>query len=273
MKVADYNVLGEGPTPKEIKRMRKESLSFHLTLGQPVIFKHRWNLDDLKKGRCTKCPYLDDAYHRDKTDCEWCFGTGFLGGFADGVITYVTIADAPVDQLKIGPQGYILFDKHPILTAPWTPEIGDGDLIILADFDRATWEVLETKEIFELNQVEPVSIRGLWGMYTDNKIYKIQQTAKIDKLPSNHVYYSIPIVFSYENLPVIIPPVGAFSEDYPENWTEIGFPFRISGAEGGLITSSKFTLNITGAGTDTSYENSVNITGKANPSNNRVVWD
>lgn len=271
MKIADYRLYNVGPTPHEIKTLRKEIYDFHKTLGQPVIFKHRWNLDDEKNGKCVRCPYHDQSYHRDKTDCEYCYGTGFLGGFDDGVIIFATIDDAPVDQLKISPQGVVLFERHPQFVAPWYPTMGDGDLIITADFDRATWAILKTNDIFELNMVEPITVRGIFGTYTDYKLYKTQQKADIDRIPNTHIYYSMPIEYERDSVPIVNPPVGAFPSDYNVNEVSIRTVFKLNGAEAGVRSSIKTGIKLTGGGTETQVSRGLYMIGKKNLKNTRVI--
>lgn len=265
-KIIDTYNFQEGPTPKEISRMRREIMDFHLSYGKPYVFKHRWNLDDLSKGLCIECPYHDGAYERSKTDCESCFGTGFFGGFADGVIVFCTIADAPVDQLKISPQGYLMFDKHPQLTAPWQPHMGDGDLLIDAEFDRSTWDILSTGDVFELNDVTPVTIRGLFGPWTDYKLYNLQQTANIDRIPNRHIYYEVPIVFDTTTVPVVIPQTGTPDDNKtPYDYAEYSVGFRIRGKEGGLSAFSATPFKIFGDGTNAQATQGLKITGQELP--------
>ena len=248
MKVLDYPLLNTGPTPQDVKEYRLHVYEAQSKLGRPIIFKHRWNMVDVTNGLAQLCPLYDDSYHRSKTDCPYCFGTGFLGGFADGVIQFMTLADPPVDQLKIDAQGYILFDKHPEVTAPWFPDMGDGDLIILADFDFSNWDVLTTYDRFELNEVKPTTIRGPFTEYTGYQFFKIQQNAKLDRIPNEHVYYNVPIEFNYNSAPIVIPPPGADPDNYliPDALATYGL--RIIGSESHLTTITSQTLLLTGSG-------------------------
>lgn len=263
MKVIDTYLFNIGPTPREIKTFRKEVTQFHTTLGQPVIFKHRWNLDDVSKGLAVLCPNHNYSYERDKSHCPYCFGTNFLGGFADGVIIFATISDAPVDQLKIGPQGYILYDKHPQFTAPWYPNMGDGDLIIQAEFDRANWSVLATGDRFELNNVTPVTIRGIFGPFTDYKLYKVQQTSEIDRIPNLHHYYDVPIEFDYNSAPGA-SFAGLDTNIFPFNYnTSIQYPLFLIGQQGYFTSSDGIVLRLFGAGTDSQATFPLLMTGQA----------
>src|SRR4051812_22412692 len=143
MKLAQWNYLGPRSTPQDVRTLRKETFDFHLDKGQPVILKHHWNWKDVREGRAQRCPFHDIDYDGDGQWDPYCFGTGFLGGWADGVITFVTIGDTQQDTIRILPQGQLLFETHPGFTAPWIPKIGDTDLLITGEFDPMTWELLE----------------------------------------------------------------------------------------------------------------------------------
>jgi hypothetical protein len=92
----------------------------------------------MREGLVQQCPLHDDLYSSDKTSCPICFGTGFMGGYKDAEIVYVSISDAPTDAIKITNQGLLTFDQHPQITAPWIPYMQDGDLLITATFDPET---------------------------------------------------------------------------------------------------------------------------------------
>lgn len=201
MKIAQWNYLGPRSTPHEVRTLRKESFDYHRKLGQPIVHKHRWNLKDVREGRAQMCPFHDDILESDRQWDPYCFGTGILGGWADGVITYISIADTQQDTIQIGPQGQLLLETHPAFTAPWVPTMGDDDLIILADFDAVSWEITEEHERYILREVTPVSMRGF---ETNRGGYKVHQQGNMDKLPYGDPYYDVPIVFDYTNVP--IPP-------------------------------------------------------------------
>src|SRR3954468_18115522 len=86
--------LGPANTPQEVKDLRKSSFDLHEQLGSPLVFKHRWNLDDLQAGRTWRCPYHDELYgDRGASWDNVCFGTGFVGGYSDGAIAFATVQD------------------------------------------------------------------------------------------------------------------------------------------------------------------------------------
>lgn len=262
--LAHQNLGGPG-TPQEVKDLRKSSFDLHEELGFPVIHKHRWNIQDLREGRARLCPLHDPLYERSPYD-SICFGTGYVGGFADGTIVYVTLQDAPLDTIRITPQGVLQMDQHPQLTAPWIPEMGDGDLIILASFDAGNWDVEDVHERYLLRQVNPITARGPgWGRQeaTLNRRLRVSQQSQADKLPYGHDFYNVPIVFNYEDVPPdITPPEGEPPEGY--TYTEFSVGVRLVGAEQiGYQSSTERQVRIKVAGQSTSTTRGVRLKGKS----------
>jgi hypothetical protein len=135
MKIAQWNYLGPRSTPQEVRDLRKASFDYHRTYGMPIVHKHKWNAQDVREGRAVRCPFDDISYDSGSIECPYCFGTGFLGGWDDGAITYITLADTPTDTIRPTSEGLLILETHPAFTAPWTPIMGDGDLIITADLN------------------------------------------------------------------------------------------------------------------------------------------
>jgi hypothetical protein len=203
-KLASRN-LGGPKTPQEVKQLRQQSFEMEQQLGFPVIHKHRWNLQDLNEGLVQRCPLHDDLYAGDATFDNVCFGTGFVGGYGDPTIVYVTLQDTSTDTIRISSTGALIMDQHPQMTAPWLPEMGDGDLIILADFVPGTWKINVTYERYVLEQVEPITMRGPNFSYspeTTRNRFRISQQSKVDKLPWGHRLYDVPIEFDPSIVPV-----------------------------------------------------------------------
>lgn len=230
--VAHRNLGGPG-TPNDIKQLRESRFEMLEELGFPVIHKHRWNERDLEEGLVEQCPLHDPLYDGDATWDTVCFGTGYVGGYADPTIVWVTINDAPQDTLNVLPTGVVMFDHHPQITAPWIPEMGDGDLLILADFDPMTWEVQDTHERYTLNVVTPYTIRGpqIRSKSTVKERFRIQQDATADKMPWGHRVYDVPLIFDPEVTPIPIEPGEA----------SLRVPVRIVGAESIWKSSSRKT--------------------------------
>ncbi len=232
--LVDYD-LGPAGTPQEVQDLRQSSFDLHDELGAPVVFKHRWNADDAAKGLTWACPFHDELYGG--RDPEWdpiCFGTGYVGGYADGQIVFVTIQDAQETQIKVTPQGILQMDMHPAMTAPWLPRMGDGDLIISVEFDPNSWQVIAEDERYVLEDVTPISMRGPgWGRSNSITLrrHRISQQSQLDKLPIGHPLYQVPIVFDYSDVPddPTPPYVPTPPEDY--TYTEVSYNARIHGIE------------------------------------------
>lgn len=242
MKLATYTELGGINIPQEVRRLRRETWDFHRRLGTPVVLKHKWNEEDVQKGLAQHCPYCRDAAYKQGRDRdEHCFGTGYLGGYDDGVITFVTLGDTLEDIFKINEQGLLMRDKHPICTAPWMPRMYDGDILVTADFDPDTWDIISLGERFVLKEVTPVEPRGAGGALTappfarsykgrnQTRKHLVAQNFQIDRLPDTDIRYEVPVEFVYVGLPT--PPVPAPGVD-PDTYPDIP---EIAAAERMLI--------------------------------------
>lgn len=248
--------LGGAGTPQEVRDLRKSSYDLHDELGFPVLFKHRWNKDDADAGRTWQCPYHDELYAGQ--DTQWdavCFGTGYVGGYADAQIVYVTIQDASTDVIKILPSGVLSMDTHPNITAPWLPLMGDSDLIIIADFQPGTWDVADLHERYVLGDVTPITMRGPgWGRQKASvpSRFRISQQATADRLPAGHALYQVPLVFDYSNVPPDVTPPWEPVPDPTRLYTEHTVAVTVTGdpsdepVEPGTRTYDTRTVKITG---------------------------
>jgi hypothetical protein len=260
-----YNLGGAG-TPQEVKDLRQSSYDLHDELGYPVVFKHRWNIQDEREGRARKCPFHDELYDDAPDNCPYCFGTGFVGGYADAAVVYITIQDSPTDVIKVMPTGVLTLDQHPQVTAPWLPEMGDGDLIILADFDPGTWDILDLNERYILREVNPITIRGPgFGQQSSrvNKRFRISQESAADKVPFGHEVYNVPLVFNYDDVPP--DPTEPGEPDPPEYgiYTSFEVGVRLRGAEDTAYHSETARdVRVAADGDDTATSRDARVTGK-----------
>jgi len=250
--------LGPAGTPHEVKQLRESSYDLHNQLGEAIIFKHRWNDQDVLDGKTQPCPYHDELYGG--RDSEWdnvCFGTGFVGGYSDGVVVFVTIQDAPETQIKITQQGILQLDMHPAMTAPWLPHMGNGDLIITGEFNTGSWTLVDEYERFTLRDVSPITMRGPgWGRQAGSvlKRERISQQSQLDKLPSGHPLYKVPIVFDYSSVPPDVTP--PYAPPGTTQYTDFDVLVRIHGIEGvpevieGTTTVTQVTSKIGGKSLD-----------------------
>lgn len=243
-----YDLGSPASTPREIRELRRHSMEFHHRLGTPVLFKRRKTQQDVEQGRAQRCPYnYDSAYHSDISTCPYCFGTGILGGFDSAKIVWVSMGDTVTDQFQLTEQGLLTRMTHPQWTAPWTPEMHDGDLIIIADFDPDTMAVIATDDRFEIDQVQPVTPRGAaprgfakqqnrdYFNFIPRHDMLVAQNFRADLLPEGHPWYNVPInepdPSSYPPLP--IEPPGQDPDDYnpvPPLTRELSMVVKIQGS-------------------------------------------
>jgi len=253
--LAPLTDLGPRSTPQEIKDVRQSAYDFHFTYGMPVIHKHRWTLRDVKKGLARMCPYHaeNSAYSQGLEGCPYCFGTGILGGWADGILVTVTFSDVVEDRIKVGPQGILTFDRQPELVAPWIPDMGNGDMIITLDLSADGVQIEDTLDRFILKDVTPITVRG-FQKKVQTVEYKVRQQSMIDRVPDGDVYYDVPIVFDYGNLP---DPGGGTGTE-----TSIALNFATQGITGNH-SSYLQALRTTGKGTPVSTTLGFGIDGDA----------
>lgn len=266
-----HRYVGPRTTPQEIRDLRQSSLDFHRTMGMPVIHKHRWNFRDFQEGRVQRCPLHDEQYgSADYSYDEICFGTGFVGGFADGMLTYVTIADSSEDTVRIGPGGTLIAHTTPGFTAPWTPDMGDGDLLITGDFNNEL-ELTYPRERYLLGQVDTVTMRG-FQRQVQTREFVINQAGQLTKLPWEHVFYNVPLVFDPNIVPPdpVVPP-GGDPDDYPEGvgtYTESSRVVMVIG-QGAMLSVTERAAKVTGLGSTAESSADVRVEGEASG----IVWN
>lgn len=266
MKIAQWNYLGPRSTPQEVRTLRKSSFEYHHTYGQAVVHKHKWNLKDVRDGKAKICPFHDVAIDSDRQWDKYCFGTGILGGWADGVISFIILADAQEDRIRFGPEGVLLFETHPQFTAPWVPEMGDGDFLITADFQLDTWDIINEHERYELQEVTPKTMRGF---KKHQRGFRVHQQGNVDKIPYGDVRYDVPIVFDYGNVPTPGPvPPGGDPDDYPipppgGYVSMFARDVRITGVEAGLTSWHATNASIRGYGNTSSTTRGVRLNAEA----------
>ena len=246
--------LGPISDPQDVRKLREANYDYHDQIGQPVILKHRWNEIDERNGLTQKCPFHDNLYQEDLPTCPYCFGTTYLGGFSDGILTSATIADAREDTFRLTNAGTLLHDRSPQVNFPWQPTVGDNDLLIAVELDSDNGNIIDTYERYTLRQAQPNTMRGLGYKNTKNsRPYKVGQQAQIDVVPYGSLYWTVPIVFNYDSVP--LPPgsfelgvrifggLNSYSESDPINvrisvggtTDETGMNVRVTGQSGGAV--------------------------------------
>jgi hypothetical protein len=231
VQTASFKNVGPPSVPREIRQLRQQSLDYHTRLGQPFIVKRRLTLEDVEAGLAQRCPYDQNAaYNQGDPDDPYCFGTGILGGFADGIVQFLVLSDTEQDMFQLSDAGMLVRSSDPTCTAPWTPLLHDGDLIIAADFDPNNFTILAMHERYELNQVSPVAPRGGAPLgfathrnrgnldFQNRGDMIVAQNFRVNRLPPGHPLYDVPVDFQDTN-PVLpnpppVPP-GGDPDDYP----------------------------------------------------------
>ena len=262
MKTAVHRNVGPRSIPQDVRNLRQSVFDYHETMGFPVVHKHRWTERDFREGRARQCPLHDDTYDASGYDSV-CFGTGYVGGFDDGQIVYVSIADTPTNVIRVLPEGILSFDQSPQMTAPWLPEMQDGDLIIFADFAPGTWDIIDLHERYELREVAPITMRGReFSRSTPSARLRVKQEAQLEKLPYSHPLYEVPIVFDYAKVPPDKTPPG---EDEPEvgTYTSFDIGVRVRGTEQLRSSYDVRDVRVKVAGDNTETTRDARVTGKS----------
>lgn len=103
-----FNFFGDVSTPQDIRRLRLENMDMCRTMGQPIIWRHRFDVQDLESGytltlpesgsltieveRCPACH--DSVYDQARGDCPVCFNT-------------TMVSTETLDDLWINERGYL----------------------------------------------------------------------------------------------------------------------------------------------------------------------
>lgn len=200
-------------------------------MGQPVVFRHMYSLEDVTAGVAKQCPAcFDSVYDQVRSDCIVCWGIGFVsvadndadlwidengqiqqttspnagwviapqyGGYAVPFLTWLVEPDVAVDVFRINDQGVMtqIFDAQG--TAPWYPTMGDNDLCINVTLDRDGFAIINTLDRFQLKQVQQVTIRGFGRRMSpgsNGQPYLVAQTFEMNKVPTNQGnVYNVPV--------------------------------------------------------------------------------
>lgn len=185
--------VGEPNIPGEVKRRRRSVYDLMRRMGTPILWKHRYNDEDVQNGIATKSPAFDDVYgHSPSYDAishgvgycsvelsedEWFNtttgeivrawgspGVGYLQapryrGYGPGHLVYIIEPDTALDFWRLSPTGALIRVQSATAVAPWFPEMNDNDLLINVELD-AVGNIIDTAERYELKMVNPVSLRG-----------------------------------------------------------------------------------------------------------------
>lgn len=230
MIIASFKEVGPPTTPQEIKRLRREVMDLSRKMGQPVVFRHMWNQDDVERGYAKKCPACyDSAYEQARNDCLVCFGFGFAstelspnvdlwinpdgilvettspgngwvrapryGGFTGSILTWLIEPDVAVDVFRINEQGVMIrtFDAQGV--APWFPALSDNDLCINVMLAENDYSIIDTGDRWQLKMVQQLTVRGFGkrGRPQGTQAYKVGQSFQMSHAPTETSLYDVPV--------------------------------------------------------------------------------
>jgi hypothetical protein len=229
--IVSVKEVGPPYTPQEIKRLRRENMDMCRKMGQPVVYRHMWNEDDVDAGQARKCPACwDEAYDQVRNDCPVCFGFGFAsventvdadiwinldgqlvdtaspgtgwvrapryGGFGEPVLTWLMEPDVAVDVFRISDLGTLLRTQEATGVAPWFPGLADNDMCINVQLSPNDYAIVSTGDRFQLKMVQPVTIRGFGKRGrppgSGGQAFKVAQSFQMAKFPPNSSLQLVP---------------------------------------------------------------------------------
>jgi len=224
-----FREVGPPNTPQEIKRLRRENMDLCRKMGQPVVFRHMYNLDDVENGEAKKCPAcFDSVYEQTRNDCPVCYSFGFVsvednpfdvwvttdgqlvtgaqpngsikapryGGFANPLLTWLLEPDVAIDVFRVNEQGVMIqtFDAEGV--APWYPRLGDNDLCINVVLDQDGYTITDMHDRFQLKRVQQITMRGLGrrgAQRSGHQPFQVGQSFQMSKAPTNSALYGVPV--------------------------------------------------------------------------------
>lgn len=80
-------------------------------------------------------------------------------GYGPGFLTYAILPDRPEDVFKLDAQGVLTRTQNAKAQLPWWPLLGDNDLLITVEIDRAGL-ITASYERYQLKMVQPITMRG-----------------------------------------------------------------------------------------------------------------
>lgn len=232
MRTVTFREVGPPNTPQEIKRLRRENMDLCRKMGQPVIVRHMYSLEDVDSGVAKQCPACFDAtYGQTRNDCPVCHSFGFVsvedmplayisyinedgqvvssppsgnyvtspryGGFGVPYLTWLMEPDVAVDVFRINEQGVMVQTYDAQGVAPWFPDLSDNDLCVNVALEADGFTIAEELERFQLKLVQQVTIRGLGRRgaqrSTGSQPFQVAQSFQMSKAPTNSVLYEVPL--------------------------------------------------------------------------------
>lgn len=193
-------------TPHDLAMMRRHVWEYMYSFGQPVIHRRIYNQDDVVLGSASWDATYDDVYEQ---GLSWSGSDKGVGaGFGPPSLIYITLGDVVIDDNTPNRTGaFKIF--QPNMSAPWVPQISDGDLIIqvVVEYEQdGSVTITGTGDRFQVQQVQPVTLRSIqasrtaYGGYADTQPNYIEnldvivcQNMQAVRLPRTNPIYAVPL--------------------------------------------------------------------------------
>lgn len=230
MRTVSFKNVGSPNTPQEVKRLRRENMDYCRKMGQPIVWRHFYSLEDVDSGLAKPCPAcFDTIYKQVRGDCPVCYGYGFAsvednpdplwitedglivesdsqpsetirapryGGFHVPYLTWMVEPDIAEDVFGINKQGVMIKTYDAQGVAPWFPSMGDNDLCVNVAVGGDGFTILETYDRFQLKQVQQITLRGFGKQVrakVDGQPHQVQQTFQMSKGIVGTQIYNVPV--------------------------------------------------------------------------------
>lgn len=224
--------MGDPNTPGDIRRRRRSVYDMMRRMGTPVLVKHRFSEEDVRKGIAKKSAAYDDVYGQSRDHDSLSWGVGYMSlalspdewydsngnivtsftnpgsgytraplyrGFGPGILTYIIEPDRAQDYFQANTGGPLIKVQESLAVAPWYPKIRDGDLIIDVTID-GQGNILSSEERFEAKKTTPITMRGRdrrgseeHADFDGGNRFTINQTFEMAKLPYNDIKQQVEI--------------------------------------------------------------------------------
>jgi hypothetical protein len=222
--------VGEENAPQDIKRLRRQVHDMMRRMGQPVIIKKMFTIEDVDNGLAEHSPNFDSVYGQTRNNDNLSWGVGFVSkeksndewidpsngniyrseispdsnwpkapkyrGYGPGIVTYIIEPDAPTDLFTLTPEGAMIQVQTAEVTMNWFPKVNDNDLIINVELDE-TGKVVKTGKRYQAKTTNPVTIRGMDRRGRSEYIgdlgnrHMVNQNYQISLLPKNHMLMNV----------------------------------------------------------------------------------
>lgn len=229
-RIDSHKQVGPPNTPQEVKRLRRENMDYCRRMGQPIIWRHFYSLEDVDAGIAKPCPAcFDSVYKQTRGDCPVCYGFGFAsvednpdplwitqdgtvvesdsqpggtirapryGGFGAPVTTWMVEPDIAEDVFQINKQGVMIQTYDAQGVAPWIPTMGDNDLCVNVVLQPDGFTIVELLDRFQLKQVQQITIRGFGKRVkygTSGQPYQVAQSFQMNKGLIGTSLYNVPV--------------------------------------------------------------------------------